>query len=221
MFRLDDNRMVVSALACVTWGALLIGGTFEPFDGALPSAAAVAVLGALGVLAPPLTYATWIGIAVIVTFDLALVPWALSAALAQLLLTRRASAHAIPVRLDTELQRQLLRCRRRDERAAILVAGASGQTPALDELLASLRATDAFEVAHDSKHWELRAVLDGNDLDREAVERRVARAAGDAGVQFGWAEFPFDGMTLEVLVEKARTATTAPNTAPSMATAGH
>jgi hypothetical protein len=43
-------------------------------------------------------------------------------------------------------------------------------------------------------------MLDGWPVSRGAVERRLAAAARQADVSFGWARFPEDGLTLDDLI---------------------
>jgi hypothetical protein len=133
----------------------------------------------------------------------AVAPWLLAAAFAQLALEARASRRLAPPGLDSDLQRALMRGRRRDDDMAALVA-TTDEPPGEDvgELLGALRVTDSYEVAATERHWELRAILEGTDLERDAVERRLSAVVH--GMRFGWAEFPGDGVTLEVLLEEAR-----------------
>jgi hypothetical protein len=132
-----------------------------------------------------------------------LIPWLLAAAFAQLALEARASRRIGPPALDSDLQRALMRGRRRDEEVAALVA-TTDEPPGegIIEVLDLLRVTDSYEVEATERHWELRAVFEGEGLQREAVERRLSAAVH--GMRFGWAEFPREGATLEVLLEEAR-----------------
>jgi hypothetical protein len=90
-------------------------------------------------------------------------------------------------RTADELELQLMRCRRRDERAWILVVRASGCARVVD-LLTHLRMTDAARV----------------EVNVHALERRLRGGMTDAGVRFGWSHFPEDGASLDVLLHKAR-----------------
>jgi hypothetical protein len=78
----------------------------------------------------------------------------------------------------------------------------------------ALRLTDSVEIQ--PGRAELRAVLDGASLDRVSVERRLVetldarqagsrldRRGGPSEVAFGWARFPDDGFTFEVLAQRA------------------
>jgi hypothetical protein len=102
-----------------------------------------------------------------------------------------------------DLDLQLMRCRRRDENAWILVARVSGAARVAD-LLAGLRMTDAARVELNVHGEELVCVLDAAGLDRHALERRLGGGMPDAGVRFGWSNFPEDGASLDVLLHKAR-----------------
>jgi hypothetical protein len=106
-------------------------------------------------------------------------------------------------RTADELELQLMRCRRRDERAWILVVRASGCARVVD-LLTHLRMTDAARVEVNVHGEELACVLDAAGLDRHALERRLRGGMTDAGVRFGWSHFPEDGASLDVLLHKAR-----------------
>jgi hypothetical protein len=137
--------------------------------------------------------------------DVALLPWAVAAAAMAYALEPRLDGP----RLDSDLQRQLMRSRRKGERAAVLVVR-SETLPrrAVLDLFGKLRATDGIEVVTYGGYSELRAVLDADGLDREVVEQRVRSAGVGTDSSFGWAVFPTDGVTLDVLVDHARQAAT-------------
>jgi hypothetical protein len=104
-----------------------------------------------------------------------------------------------------ELDRHLARCRRREEPADVLVATIPGAGERTRQgLQACLRLTDSVEVRRARHGLELVAVFDGEDLDRDALERRLLVAAGGQDVRLGWARFPDDGLTLDALLEAAR-----------------
>lgn len=138
-----------------------------------------------------------------IAVDPAVTPWLLAAAFGQLALEARASRRLAPPALDSDLQRALMRGRRRNEQVAALVA-TTDEPPGerVADMLGLLRVTDSYEVEASERHWELRAIFEGGELDREAVERRLSAAVH--GMRFGWADFPVDGATLEVLLEEAR-----------------
>jgi hypothetical protein len=102
-----------------------------------------------------------------------------------------------------ELELQLMRCRRRDESAWVMVARVSGRGRVTD-LLAHLRLTDSARVEFSFHGEELVCVLDAASLDRSALERRLRGGVQNADVRFGWSHFPEDGAGLDVLLHKAR-----------------
>lgn len=106
------------------------------------------------------------------------------------------------------LQRHMMSCRRRGEHANVLVMAIEPATSrSIAALLAATRATDTFVVHRSRDGAELHALLDGDVPDREVVERRLAgRLDPDVGCAFGWAVFPDDGLTLDVLFEAAHVA---------------
>lgn len=101
------------------------------------------------------------------------------------------------------LELQLMRCRRREESAWVMVARVSGQTRIAD-LLCRLRLTDAARLELSVHGKELACVFDDVGLDRQALERRLRRGVPDADVRFGWSHFPEDGAALDVLMHEAR-----------------
>lgn len=103
-----------------------------------------------------------------------------------------------------ELRRHLSACRRRRDGAEVLVARMPGLVaPPPRELAGALRTADSVAVAQRGTTVELQAVVDSIDLEREGVEQRL-RALFGPSVACGWARFPEDGLTLDVLLERAR-----------------
>lgn len=103
-----------------------------------------------------------------------------------------------------DLDRHLMRCRRREEAAEVLcavVAGAGEATRA--RLLGCFRLTDSVEVRRDRHGVGLTAVFDADGLDRDVLERRLLAAVDGRDVRLGWARFPEDGLTLTALREAA------------------
>jgi hypothetical protein len=149
------------------------------------------------------------------------VPWLASGTL--LILSIRLAARTPGDRLE-ELDRHIMRCRRRQEAASVLVArfnAHNGLTPA--DLRARLRLTDSIAVRRSGRAFELAGVFDEHGLDRAGVERRLRALAGGVDVAVGWALFPEDGVTLRVLLDSARAALPVPavrRPAPSAAKAG-
>jgi hypothetical protein len=110
-----------------------------------------------------------------------------------------------------ELERHTMRCRRRQEAASVLVARFAGVgriTPA--RVLACFRLTDSVTIARTRDGWEVAGVFDEQGFDRQGFERRLRAALEDAAPILGWARFPQDGLTLELLLEGARAALPAP-----------
>lgn len=102
-----------------------------------------------------------------------------------------------------DLQRHLDWCRRREERAHMLVVLVP-EAEATDEraLLEAFRLTDSVAISHHDGRCEIHAVIDHHRLSREGLERRVIAEVGESA-EFGWAEFPQDGYTLDMLLEQA------------------
>lgn len=106
-----------------------------------------------------------------------------------------------------ELERHIMRCRRRQEPASVLVLRivAPARTgPA--KLRACFRLTDSVAIARTRDGYELAGVFDEDEFDREALEWRLREALGGAAACVSWARFPDDGLTLEILLEGARAA---------------
>jgi hypothetical protein len=108
-----------------------------------------------------------------------------------------------------ELELHLMRCRRRDEDAWVLVARVSGSARTSD-LLARLRLTDSADERTTVNGKELVAVFDAAGLDRQALERRLRAGLPREDVRFGWSHFPDDGAALDVLLQTARAGLTRP-----------
>jgi hypothetical protein len=100
---------------------------------------------------------------------------------------------------DHALRRHLAICRRREERAFVLVASAAGRRHAMT---ADLRISDSSVAVSQRGDSTLVAVVDAREHSRERVTERL-RAAHGEGLRVGWATFPDDGLTLDALVELA------------------
>jgi hypothetical protein len=128
-------------------------------------------------------------------------PWALCALFASIGMGRR---QAEPFADVAAPQRQLMRLRRREEPAQLLVVRLprmSSRNAA--KVAGALRLTDGVSVERGAGSVRIVAVLDGEDIPRDVVEQRLEELAGGAPPVFGWASFPEDGITLESLVEHA------------------
>jgi nucleoside-diphosphate-sugar epimerase len=132
----------------------------------------------------------------------AVLPWVLAGAAAAVMVA--ATSHAGAASIE-ELQRHLMRCRRRGESAAVfrleLPAREADRVP---RLLDATRVTDSFAVTDSIGGVELIGLLDGEDVQPELVEQRFDTVLDAVSPTFGWARFPEDGVTLDVLIERAR-----------------
>lgn len=128
--------------------------------------------------------------------------WVLAGGAVALLVSVRGG----PVELRShDLQRHLDWCRRRQENAHVLVMRFSlREVPKPSRLLDSFRTTDSIALHYSHGTCELQAVLDDSGFSREGVERRVSDYA-DGNFRFGWAQFPDSGVTLDSLIDTART----------------
>ncbi|HEX8156936.1 MAG TPA: hypothetical protein VF526_06075 [Solirubrobacteraceae bacterium] len=132
----------------------------------------------------------------------AVLPWTLAAVCLSVFVKVRADAILEPAL--SELDRYLERCRRRAEPATVLFVDIEADVKALRNLLASARVTDSLIVARSKSRFQVYGLLDGSDLTRANVKARFTDALTGAGPAFGWASYPADGLTLDVLLEQAR-----------------
>jgi hypothetical protein len=103
-----------------------------------------------------------------------------------------------------ELERHVMRCRRREEPALLMLAHIPCASRSTGHRLACCyRVTDSVLVARVGRHHELVALFDDDGLDRSALEQRMRAAAG-VEPTVSWARFPDDGVTLDALVAAAR-----------------
>jgi hypothetical protein len=137
---------------------------------------------------PPLGAAAWVAAGVALTLSLRSAPRAASASM-------------------DELERHVMRCRRRGESAWTLVAHVpAGGRAEPEEIASSFRLTDSVLVQPIPHGYELAGVFDEPGLDREALERRLRAKASAMGTTIAWKRFPHDGVTLAVLLDEARAA---------------
>lgn len=128
------------------------------------------------------------------------IAWVLAAALVG---GMAAAAERPLVARSQDLQRHLDWCRRREERAHVLVVLVPDHADDDERgLLEAFRLTDSVAITHQRGQCEIHAVIDDHRLSRGGLERRVVAEVG-ARAQFGWAAFPDDGYTLEVLLDRA------------------
>jgi hypothetical protein len=169
--------------ALVAGGALLLASLFVAFERSSLVLTAVAVVpAALG-------------------GDVPAVAWLAAGVLVAIAVGRSRAPVVVSM---NELERHLSWCRRRQEPADVLTARIEDGTfhdPAA--LVRAFRITDSVELRHRAGGYDLVAVLDHQELDREGLENRI-NALCARPVSWGWALFPRDGVTLDVLVERAR-----------------
>ncbi len=127
-----------------------------------------------------------------------LLPWTLAATAGVFLIAAHRRPAPSPL-LNPEVL--IARCRRMGTTAQIVVAEGSGPD-AIGSLASAVRSTDGFAARESASGCEIVGVIEGDDVDRAAVERRLSAALG-GGVTFGWAHFPADGLTLEVATAAA------------------
>jgi hypothetical protein len=109
--------------------------------------------------------------------------------------------------LTYDLERHIMRCRRREETASVLVARfAAPHRLSPRRILACFRLTDSVTIARIRDGWEVVGVFDEDDFDRGGLERRLCTALGVTAPTIAWARFPEDGVTLDVLLACARAA---------------
>lgn len=107
---------------------------------------------------------------------------------------------------QSDLQRHLDWCRRREDPAHLLVLPFSNnEVPDPFRLLQCFRATDSVALSRSAEGFELHALLDDKAFVREGLEIRLSEWCGDRKY-FGWATFPDDGVTIQALLEHAKTA---------------
>ena len=105
---------------------------------------------------------------------------------------------------EAPLLRHLERARRRGEPATVMVFG----VPSLgrrvtNDLQRRLRAADSVRTVRRVGSGEIHAVMDGGDVEVDVIESRL-QAHEIAGAAVGWARFPGDGGSLDVLLATAR-----------------
>jgi len=150
----------------------------------------------------------------------AVLPWIVAAICLSLLVLDRGRTQPAPGL--GELERYLERCRRRHEPATALYLEMEADSAALRSLLRAARITDSLEVrrARSRSRCEVYGLLEGADVTRAKVEARFLEVLDGATPAFGWATYPQDGLTLDVLFEHARALAVSPGaSAPAHAAA--
>lgn len=170
---------------------------------AAASVAAAGVLLAIAVVRGPLLARALTGLAMLPGASAAAPAWSwvVSGGIVALLVSARGG----PVVLRShDLQRHLDWCRRRDEKAHVLVMRFSlREVPKPVRILNSFRTTDSIALHYSGGVCELQAVLDDVGFSRAGVQRRIVED-NEGSFRFGWAAFPDDGVTLDSLIELAR-----------------
>jgi hypothetical protein len=109
--------------------------------------------------------------------------------------------------IANELERHIMRCRRRQEPASVLVARVVAQERiAPERVLACFRLTDSVTIARTRDGWEVAGVFDQEGFERDGLERRLRAALDGTATGVAWARFPDDGVTLDLLLAGARAA---------------
>jgi len=122
---------------------------------------------------------------------------AAGAAAAILAIACRGSA---AVARDQPLRRHIAVCRRRGERALVLLATTPQRRRAMD---ADLRISDSAVSEWRRGRSSLVAVVDEHEQSRRCITERLHDRHGGR-LEIGWATFPDDGVTLDALLEVAR-----------------
>ena len=130
-------------------------------------------------------------------------PWSVAAVCLSLAVEQRAAAIALP---DLgPLEECLERCRRRGDPATVLVLQVPLDAVAVRNLLRTVRVTDRFVIRRLRDHFEVCGLLEECDTARAGIETRFAASLHGVTPRFGWASYPVDGLTLDVLLQHART----------------
>jgi hypothetical protein len=174
-------------------------------DAAIPVAAGAAVLAMLQIRGPLAIRLLTVAAMAPVAFLDASPTWAwIAAGVAIGLATSLVPRPGTQPDVTGDLQRHLAWCRRREEPAHLLVLPlADVQEKELRSLLESFRITDSVTLGRNEGDTELYALLDGHGFVQEGLERRLAERSN--GSRLGWASFPNDGVTLQTLIDHART----------------
>lgn len=198
-----DDRAPVAWAPIALWG---IGMAVGAYSTGIPAVGAgLAVMLAAGVLLrrDPIAAALTVVSVSPATAALSLEPWAwIATAVFAAYACIRTTGDEIVGHAALSagaLQRHMAWCRRREEPAHLLVAHFGA--PA-EHVLGAFRLTDSVSLGRRGTRAELHALVDDKDFNRRALEQRLRRE--DPTVTFGWAEFPRDGVALDVLLEHAR-----------------
>jgi len=205
--RRRGNRLGAVVAATLIWAAACALAVLLSDAGltaaALPSALA---LGAtvLGLLWPPLRHLAAPAALVAAAPEPSMVlPWTVAAICLSYAVQQRAAAISVPD-LDA-LERCLERCRRRGDPATVLVLEVPADAVAVRNLFRTVRVTDSFVVRRARQRFEVWGLLEECDVARPSIEARLTASLHGVTPRFGWASYPVDGLTLDALLEHART----------------
>jgi hypothetical protein len=130
-------------------------------------------------------------------------PWTVAAIGLSAAVEQRAAAITVP---DLgALERCLERCRRRGDPATVLVLEVAADAAAVRNLFRTVRVTDSFVIRRFRQRFEVLGLLEECDVARATIQARFAESLHGVTPRFGWASYPVDGLTLDVLLEHART----------------
>jgi hypothetical protein len=201
------SRAVVPTLVWLGALALALVGLQVVNDATIPIAAGGAVI-ALSLIEAPLPARILTATAMLPIALIDSTPaWAWAAGAAALGLATAFVPRDLAPQSETngDLRRHLAWCRRREEPAHLLLVPLRGiDEQEMSRLLESFRITDSVTLGRGAGGSELYALLDAHGFVREGLERRLEERF--EGGRFGWASFPEDGVTLQTLIEHARTA---------------
>jgi len=203
---LSTGRSTAPAIVWLGVAAVALLASLVIEDAAVPIAAGGAVIALTLIGAPiPVRILTALAMLPIALLD-STPTWAWFAGMAALALAGGLfprPAH-VEAEVNGDLQRHLAWCRRREEPAHLLLMPLDTTSDTeLAYLLESFRITDSVTLGRGANGSELYALLDAFGFERQGLERRLAGRLD--GRSFGWASFPEDGVTLQTLVEHART----------------
>jgi hypothetical protein len=186
----------------LAWAAMFVAAVFlsDVPPGAAVPAFALGISAMLAMVWMPRVWRVLMFVALLVGLLGPAAAWVVAAASLSLLV--RAQALMVRYEVAPGPQLQLDRSRRRGEPASVLVVALPPNAADTRRALEVVRITDALAVRQTAGQLQLYGVLEGV-APRTIIEQRLAQAAGDVAPAFGWARFPEDGLTLEILVECA------------------
>jgi hypothetical protein len=205
--RRRGNRFGGGAAATLIWLAAaalaILVSHASPGAAALPAALALSAT-LTGMLWPLLRrLAAPVAVVAAAMEPSEVLPWTVAAICLSYAVEQRAAAVSVPD-LDA-LERCLERCRRRGDPATVLVLEVESDAVAVRNLFRTVRVTDSFVVRRSRHRFEVYGLLEECDVARSSIEARLASSLHGVVPRFGWASYPVDGLTLDALLEHART----------------